>query len=395
MKYFMLPAVLCAMAAHLNSAPPATPWDTLPGLSRTAGKPVPGGNQLLQRRKNKDEDFTQTREIPKDPPAAVVAETRRLVFRVSPLSAKGLLSQQVRDALKALRRSSGGSIVKLRAFVAGTGDMRRVQAIVSEVFTDRRHELPALSVIQVGDLPLEGAQVVLESTAVAKKEVSPHGLIFISGQVNSVDDPLAPVAPLVEKSLADLNVALKSANAGPKDVLRVTCLLSTLQDIQTVRGRVAAEYREAALNFVQIQRAPLRAVAECEAVARATTPLSEPLKLVNPAGLASSPNFSHVALVGAPRVALTGTQVAYGFQDGDARLAFERLDKALEAVGTSAKKVAMSSIYPLSNSLRDQASRIRFEFYDRARPPASTMLPFQGLPSMDAGFAVDVVAVVN
>jgi enamine deaminase RidA (YjgF/YER057c/UK114 family) len=37
--------------------------------------------------------------------------------------------------------------------------------------------------------------------------------------------------------------------------------------------------------------------------------------------------------------------------------------------------------------------KIRGEFYNGARPPAETMLPFQGLPSMDAGFAVDVVAV--
>ena len=38
---------------------------------------------------------------PKEPPAAVVGETQRLTFHVSPLSAKGLLTQQTRDALKA------------------------------------------------------------------------------------------------------------------------------------------------------------------------------------------------------------------------------------------------------------------------------------------------------
>ena len=50
-------------------------------------------------------------------------------------------------------------------------------------------------------------------------------------------------------------------------------------------------------------------------------------------------------------------------------------------------------MYPLSTSISEQVRKIRGEFYDRARPPAGTMLPFQGLPSMDAGFAVDVVAV--
>src|SRR6266446_4834403 len=89
--------------------------------------------------KKKKEEITQTLELPKDPPASVTAETSRLVFHVTPLSAKGLLSQQVRDALKALLKSAGGqTIVKLRAFVAGSGDLRRVQAIVSKVVTEKR-----------------------------------------------------------------------------------------------------------------------------------------------------------------------------------------------------------------------------------------------------------------
>src|SRR5262245_46020771 len=120
--------------------------------------------------KKKKEEETQTLQVPRDPPAAVTAETRRLVFHVSPLSSKGLLSQQVRDGLKALFKQSGNAaIVKIRAFVAGTGDLRRVRDIVSETFTDHKLNLPALTVVQVGGLPLEGAQVQLESAAVAKK----------------------------------------------------------------------------------------------------------------------------------------------------------------------------------------------------------------------------------
>ena len=37
--------------------------------------------------------------------------------------------------------------------------------------------------------------------------------------------------------------------------------------------------------------------------------------------------------------------------------------------------------------------KVRFEFYDRARPPASTLLLFDGLPVSGAPFAVDVIAV--
>jgi hypothetical protein len=156
-------------------------------------------NALHKAFKKKKEEETQTLQVPKDPPSAVAAETRRLVFHVTPLSAKGLLSQQVRDALKALFRLTGSlTVVKVRAFVAGSGDVRRVRDIVSESFTDRRQSLPALSVIQVGALPLEGAQVVLESVAVARKDVNNFGLIFIAGQGASSNNPRDPVQPLGE-----------------------------------------------------------------------------------------------------------------------------------------------------------------------------------------------------
>ena len=90
-----------------------------------------------KKKGNEEDELTQTLPLLKDPPQAVTVETGRLVFRVSPLSSKGLLSPQVRDALKALIRDhKGASIVKLRAFVAGTGDTRRVQTIVSETFTE-------------------------------------------------------------------------------------------------------------------------------------------------------------------------------------------------------------------------------------------------------------------
>src|SRR5271165_1881964 len=83
------------------------------------------------KKKNPDE-ITQTLELPKDPPAVAVGETRRLVFHVSALSGKGLLTQQTRDALKALVKENGGMpVVHLRAFVAGSGDIRRVPQIVS------------------------------------------------------------------------------------------------------------------------------------------------------------------------------------------------------------------------------------------------------------------------
>ena len=104
-------------------------------------------------KKEKKEPVNQALEVLPDPPAAILAETSRLVFHVSPLSNKGLLSQQIRDALKAIAKLSGGAtLVKVRAFVAGTGDLRRVQQIIADDFTEKRLPLPAISTIQVGAL---------------------------------------------------------------------------------------------------------------------------------------------------------------------------------------------------------------------------------------------------
>lgn len=338
----------------------------------------------LLAKKKKPEEITQTLELPKDPPATITVETARLEFHVSPLTAKGLLSQQVREALRALLKASGGStIVKIRAFVAGSGDLRRVPAIVSETFSEKRLPLPAVTAVQVGALPLEGAQVVLEATAMAKKAANPHGLVFISGQGGG--------AP--EKAFANLTTALHGAGLETAAVKRLTCFVSSLDDYAEVRRGFEAGYRAAALDVAQLQRAPLGRMVECEAVAAAGHSAAAPVEFVNPPGLAASPNFSQLALISAPKLVLSGAQIAYGYQDSDARLAFQRLARELEQNGSSLRNVAFTHIYPLSTSLLEQVRRIRFEFFDKSHPPAATMLPFEGLPAMDAGFAIDVVAI--
>ena len=74
---------------------------------------------------------------------------------------------------------------------------------------------------------------------------------------------------------------------------------------------------------------------------------------------------------------LTGTQVSFGYQDSDARLAFRRLEKALEQLRRIPRQAAMVHYYPLSQSLAEQVRKVRIEFYDPGTPPAATMLPFR------------------
>jgi enamine deaminase RidA (YjgF/YER057c/UK114 family) len=341
--------------------------------------------------KKKKEEITQTLQLPRELPAAVAGDTRRLTFHVTPLSAKGLLSQQIRDALKALAHECGGdTVLKIRAFVAGSGDLRRVRDLVSEVFTDRKQPLPALSLIQSGGLPLEGAQVVLEAVAEGRKTVSPDGLAFVSAQTAVSENPLDPVPPLTAKSLAALRQAVKAAGSDPGDVLRVTCFFSSLDQVAASRKLVEAEYPRAAVDYVQTQRGPAEALAACEAVARLRSNTGTRLEFLNPEGLPREPGVSQIALVAAPRLVFTGTQVSFGYEEKDARLAFERLKRALEQAGVQVSDVAYAHYYPLSAGIARQVRKVRSEFFDSARPPAGAVLTFEGLPSMDAGFAVDV-----
>lgn len=343
-------------------------------------------------KKNKD-DETQTLQAPKDLPNAVVAETTHLAFYVTPLSSKGLLSRQVHDALKALEHEAGGStVVHIRAFVAGSGDLRRVKDLVSEEFAGRKQPLPALSVIQAGALPLTGAQVVLEATAAAKKEIHPAGLAFFSPSPAFAADPLAPVGPLAEASLNRLGQAVRAAAVTPADVLRVTCFLSSLDSVDGLRAQIRSAYPRAAADFVQPQRAPLRALAACEAVAAAPAGNNTPLRLLNPPGIPAVAGQSPVAIVAAPRVVLTGTQVSFGYEAQDARLALTRLQKELEANGASPRDVAFVHLYPLSEKIAAQVERALGASFDQTQPPAGSLLLFEGLSSLDAGFAVEVVA---
>lgn len=356
---------------------------------------LPAGLHAQKKKKKKPEvEVTQTLEVLPDPPASVTVETAKIEFLVSPLSAKGLLSQQVRDGLKALRSQAGSrQIVKIRAFVAGTGDQRRIQAIVSETFAEKKLPLPAVATIQVGQLPLEGAQVILEAVVAGKKPVNPNGVAYLSGMGGVGKEGPEKLLPMLDKAIADLSQATRFAGGEPSDVLRVTCLLSALDSIGEVRTRVAAAFPSAVLTAVQAQRLHDKALAECEAVARLRKKPAGALVMLNPPEMNPSPMYSKGALIGSDQLILTGTQLAFHSEDKDVQLAFQRMAKVLESAKSSMKNVAFSSLFSLSDGITAKIRAARFNYYDKSRPPASTLLLFEGLPSMDASFAIELVAV--
>ncbi len=346
-----------------------------------------------KKKKDRDEekDQTQVLQLPKELPSWVVGDTRRLTFYVTPLSAKGLLSQQVRDALKALDRQDGeDTVLQIRAFLAGTGDLRRVRELISQIFTERKQPLPVVTIVQSGGLPMTGAQVVLEAVGASHKDRHPGGLAWISAQLASVEDAQAPMSPLAEKSMAALRRAVEGAGAEPGGVLRVTCFLSALDRVDMVRSQLAAAYPHAALNLVQTQREPIRSVAGCEAVAAPRQTAGPRLELSKADSTAAGE--SQVALIRAPHTVFTGAQISFGFEERDARLVFDRMQKVLEQAGVGQRDVAFVRYYPLSQKIADQIRRVRGSFFEAGHLPAGSLLLFEGLSSQDSGFAVDAVA---
>jgi enamine deaminase RidA (YjgF/YER057c/UK114 family) len=332
---------------------------------------------FAQKRKNRkdQEPKPQVLDVLPEPPEAVTAETGRLSFQLSPLSAKGLLSEQVRNALKALSKSNhGGTIVKLRAFVAGSGDLRRVKDIVAEEFSDKKQPLPAVTTVQVGALPIVGAQVVLEAISMDKKIINPNGLAFFS----------ASSAPKPAASMAQLQASVKEAGVKAPDILRVTCFLSSLDMQREARTAVLAAFPAAAATFVQMQRLGIEPQAACEAVGRLSAPPSAPVVLTN-----------HTALVNAPKLVLTGAQLVFRDQDSDFQLAFRRLGKSIGELGATFQDVVWTGVYSLTRPDIAKIENIQWQFLDRSHPPAGAALQFEGLPALDATAAIEFVAIAH
>jgi len=242
----------------------------------------------------KDPDaVTQVLALPKDPPAVATGETRRLVFHVSPLSAKGLLSQQTRDAMRAILKLNGGMpVIHIRAFAGGSGDLRRVPQIVSEVLNDKRMALPSVSLVQVGDLGLEGAQVVLEAVSVAKKDVNPDGIGFVSG-------PLAEVA-------------------NSTGLIQVTCFAGAGGAVD-----LRSKFPGAAVVVVQALRAPVSNDTLCEGITRGGD-------------------------VKAEKLAFTGTRVFLGSDEKAWMTAVQRVNRDLAEVGAEPGRVVATTVYQVS-----------------------------------------------
>jgi enamine deaminase RidA (YjgF/YER057c/UK114 family) len=84
--------------------------------------------------------------------------------------------------------------------------------------------------------------------------------------------------------------------------------------------------------------------------------------------------------------------MAFGDQESALRLAYGRLGKALQSMKASYSDALVMSVYSLSRPAAEKAAALAPEFLGRSAHPLVSTQIVEGLPSLDATIAIEVVA---
>src|SRR4051812_1331692 len=219
-----------------------------------------------KRNKKNEEPKSQVLPLPPELPMVLATDTQTLDFHISPLLKSGGLAVQIRRSLTDLLRDTRGeTIVKLRAFVSGVGDARRVQTEVASIFSERKLPFPVLTIVQVGRLGDDLAQVVIEAVVSTKRNLNPNGLAFLSGQTGKS----------LREALDHLRESATEAEIGADQVVSCTCFAASIESGDASRGAVEAVFPKTALNVVQALRDPVNNTTMCQGIAQLSHPPKE------------------------------------------------------------------------------------------------------------------------
>ena len=331
-----------------------------------AGMLAVGGQR---NRKSTEEPKTQVLPLPPELPRALGAETGTLDFHISPLLQAGGLSAQIRQSLTDLiRDTKGETIVKLRAFVAGAGDARRVQAEAASIFTEKKLPLPVLSVLQVGALEMERAAVVIEAVVSTHRTVNSSGLAFFSGQAGAN----------YNDAVQQLQESARKASVDTDRMLRCTCFTSRIEDAGSLRGVLHADFPNAAINIVQPLRDAPREDTLCEGVGQLTrAPAQGTVVLVKNA---------RATLVNSPKLVFTGLQLTFGNFLDDAEEAVLRLQRSATAVDPVEAPVEVNAFAldaSAGSAVRKKMTAVPLSTF--------TVQTIEGLPSIDATAGIEAI----
>jgi enamine deaminase RidA (YjgF/YER057c/UK114 family) len=344
-------------------------WRKLAGAVGIAALVALAVSDLSAQRKRKyEEPKPQVLPLPPGLPMALAADTALLDFHISPLLKTGGLSAQIRRSLTDLIRDTHGeTIVKLRAFVAGAGDARRVEAEAAAIFSERKLPLPVLSILQVGGLDDAAAQVVIEAVVSTPRTQNPNGLAFIAGQRGAT----------LREAFEQMKHAASAATVAPDQLLRMTCFTARIEDFEATRASVVKIFPNAAFNLVQAVRDPRSEASMCEAVGQ--------LSQAPARGEVVWLNGTRATLVNSRRLVFTGLQLTFGSFLDDAHEAFLRLHRAASALQPVEVPVQVNAF---SLNAYAGSALVKTTSFPQSTFTVQTV---EGLPAIDASAGIEAI----
>lgn len=320
----------------------------------------------------------------KDFPSAMAGETRQLEFHAASPSSEGTLERQIQAQLKELlAKSAGAAIIKLRVFAVGPQELVAARKIVHNALVAAKQPLPVLSLVGVAGLPVDGQRVEIESVALSHRTPNPFGLELLAGFAS----------PRGEQTIEGLARVARESAILMQDVMRVSCFYQSAEQADAARAAIAATFPAAESSFVLSVVAESNPAVECEAVARLNAPSPEDVRYFNLPATKASPYFSRATLVSASKLIFTGTEMALGDSQQDAREPFERIKNAVERHGGKLADIVMSDNYWVTSAARDRNREVRGDYLGQTVPAASGVF-FASLASAQATQAIEFVVAV-
>lgn len=348
-----------------------------------------------QAQKRPEPEKPQVLELAPEAPDFVKTETSRLAYLSLPVEQRGLLSRQVEESMKNLRRLLGKrKVLRITAWVGGAGDTRRVSTSIRELLAKWRIPIPAITVIRVGALPNPASRVAFDVEVAEPDPVNPHGLMFLAGVRSVAPEFRFDIAAEVKRSLDILAERLAAEAAKPGDVLLARCFVSLTQDMQPLELAVRKRFPNAQVRLLQSVRSSAESYANCDLVARLASAPSRPLEARVLTPRENEPPITSLIKTNAPTLVLTSGQLGFRASDADLALAFERLEATLKKAGSSLSNAVQLSILADNADLGHRAEAQGRKYLDSRHDPAILRVAVEDLPALDATFSLDAIAVL-
>ncbi len=332
-----------------------------------------------------------------DAPGAVKIDTTRYGLLTVPLEERGLLSKQVEESLKALRRTiHKRRIARITAWVGGAGDVRRVSSSIREQLAEWRIPIPAITVIRVGALSRTSSRVALDVEVEEESSVNPHGLLFFAGERAVSTEFRMDLKKDFGGVLGRLDTRLQAEGVEPEAVVGARCFVSFSDDLTGLGESLQQRYPASKARVMQALRTSPDSFVNCELVARAAKPPNQPVEPRIETLREGAAPVTTVIRVNAPRLVLTSAQLCFRATDNDLALGFERLQNTLEEQGTKLSNAAHLSILAQSPQLGVRTEELGRKFLNTRFDPAIFRQTVEALPALDSTISLDaIVAVVD